>query len=118
MVIKKKSSTQKKIIKKSTRTINFNTSNSHGDTSMSTVRPLEARIVVKPLDPETVPDGNWAELLTIPTGNNVVTCTDPDTTPPPNAAVGILPVFKYCPDNLSGIHVSKKVFYIHIMPSR
>ena len=67
---------------------------------------------------DTVPDGSWAELLTIPTGNNVVTCTDPDTTPPPNAAVGILPVFKYCPDNLSGIHVSKKVFYIHIMPSR
>ena len=53
--------------------------------------------VVTCTDPETVPDGNWAELLKIPTGNNVVICTELETTPLPNAVVGTLPLCNKLP---------------------
>jgi hypothetical protein len=43
-------------------------------------------------DEDTVPAGNCADEDNNPLGNCAVICADTDTTPPPNADVGILPL--------------------------
>jgi hypothetical protein len=50
-------------------------------------------------DEDTVPAGNCADEDNNPLGNCAVICADTDTTPPPNAAVGILPLRINCPGN-------------------